>query len=105
MFVDGSALEPNYTVSDHQYIFDPLWCRSVEYDNERKESLSNMTVHRYIQSLDVYNNSLYSRGFCSGGKCLPAGVMDATACQGFTSRSLSELVIQSVTTFMYHQKL
>lgn len=82
--VDGSAFEPSQTASDAQYVFDPLWCRSVEFVDQGNESVSNLTVHRYTLSSDVFNNSLYARGFCTGGKCLPPGVMNATACQGQT---------------------
>lgn len=78
---DGSAFEPNQMASDAQYVFDPLCCRSVEFVDQGNESVSNLTVHRYTLSPDVFNNSLYAQGFCTGGKCLPPGVMNATACQ------------------------
>ena len=82
--LDGSAMEPsNHTVADSQYIFDPLWCRSMEFTNRGNSSLSDMTVNDYIQSLDAYNNSLYGRGFCTGGRCMRPGVMNATVCQGY----------------------
>ena len=84
--VDGSAFEPSpRAASDDvaQSVFDPLWCRSVEFVHQGSESMtvSNLTVNRYMMSVDVFNNSLYERGFCTGGSCMPAGVMNATACQ------------------------
>ena len=84
--VDGSAMEVVQPAAASRYIFDPLWCRSMEFINEGNVSMSNMTVTRYVESADVYNNSEYEQGFCTGGKkkrkCLPHGVMDATPCQG-----------------------
>jgi len=94
--VDGSAFEPSPAAASDaamQYVFDPLWCRSMEFTDDGRESLtlSNMTVSRYTQSADVFNNSLYERGFCTGSsdKCLPPGVMNATACQGRSSLTCS----------------
>jgi len=52
------------------------------YNNERNATLSDMTVSHYVQSVNAYNNSLYSRGFCTGGKCPLPGAMNATQCQG-----------------------
>jgi len=92
--VDGWAFKPHQTESDAaQYVFDPLWCRSVEFTADGNESLPNMTVSRYVQSLDVFNNSQYDQGFCTGGKCLPSGVMDATPCQGLNSFALCDFSV------------
>ena len=77
-------MKPDEASTHTEYIFDPLWCRSVEFLDDGTTPMSDMNVNRYVQSAEVYNNSLHGHGFCTGGKCPRYGAMNSTACQGMT---------------------
>ncbi|KAK7097192.1 lysosome membrane protein 2-like [Littorina saxatilis] len=85
---DGNRYPPFVDTSKSYYLFSSQLCRSLELSYLKSSELKDIDLARFTiphRVLDDVNHNPDNRGFCTPkNSCLPAGLINASICQGGT---------------------